>query len=167
MERILVIGCPGSGKSTFSRQLARRLKLPLIPLDQLNWQANGENVSKEVFRARLNRVLKAPRWIIDGNYGSTMDQRLARADAVIFLDYPVELCLQGVLARRGKPRPDLPWVEPADYVDEEFLDFIRAYPRHSRPQVLNLLEKHTHLAVIRFETRQEAADYLKKIKQAP
>ena len=103
-----MIGCPGSGKSTFSRELQEITGLPLHHLDLLYWNSDRTIVAKEVFLERLRAVLKEPCWIIDGNYASSMELRLQRADTVFFLDYPTELCLTGVEDRRGKPRPDLP-----------------------------------------------------------
>ena len=88
MERILVIGSPGSGKSTFSRALAQRKQLPLVYLDRLFWNADKTTV--------------------DGNYGRTLEMRLERCTQVFFLDLPVEVCLESVRARRGTVRPDMP-----------------------------------------------------------
>ena len=163
MDRVLVIGCPGSGKSTFSRALAEKTGLPVVHLDQLNWNADRTTVAKEVFRERLRKAMEEPEWIIDGNYGSTMEARLAACDAVFFLDYPTEVCLNGVLSRRGTARPDMPWVEDPNDVDEEFLDFVRAYEHESRPTVLALLEQYQDREIVVFRSREEAARYLEML----
>ena len=109
MQKALIIGSPGSGKSTFARALHEATGLPLIHLDNLFWNADKTNVEKEVFLARLEDALQRERWIIDGNYLSTMDKRLAACDTVFFLDYPVDVCLEGIRQRQGQPRPDMPW----------------------------------------------------------
>ena len=76
MKRIMVIGCPGSGKSTFSRELHSKTCIPLYHLDMLHWNADRTTVEKRVFLERLSNVLEKDEWIIDGNYGSTMELRM-------------------------------------------------------------------------------------------
>lgn len=157
-RRVAVIGCPGSGKSTFSRRLHDLLGLPLHHLDLLYWNSDRTTVSKEEFRARLQAVIETDHWIIDGNYSSTMELRLAACDAVFFLDYPTEVCLMGIRARQGQVRSDLPWVETSD--DADFLDFVRRFAAESKPQILDLLAKYPQKAVMTLHSREEADRYL-------
>ena len=143
MKKIIVIGCPGSGKSTFSRELHKITDIPLFHLDMLYWNADKTTVGKEVFRKRLCEILKKDEWIIDGNYGATMELRLSECDTVIFLDYPTDICLDGIRERRGKPRSDMPWFE-TDGEDAEFIEFIKNYNSQSRPKVIELLDKYSY-----------------------
>lgn len=154
MKRVLVIGCPGSGKSTFSRALAERTNLPLCHLDMLFWNADKTTVAREVFHERLSALLESDAWIIDGNYFSTMEWRLSFADTVFFLDYPTDVCLAGIASRRGKERPDMPWIE--EQTDEEFLAFIRAFDTDMRPEILSLLDTCAGKDIHIFHTREEA-----------
>lgn len=161
MKRVIVIGCPGSGKSTFSVALHKATGILLFHLDQLYWNADKTTVEKSVFHRRLANVLDQDAWILDGNYASTMEWRMQACDTVIFLDYPVEVCLQGVAQRRGKPRGDIPWVETEE--DEEFTEFIRCYRRDNRPQVLELLAKYADKSVFIFTDRTQAEEFLNKV----
>ena len=158
MKRIMIIGCPGSGKSTFARGLAEKTGLPLYYLDMMYWNPDRTTKPKEEFRATLRETVALPEWIIDGNYGSTLELRMEACDTVIFLDFPVEVCIAGVEERRGKPRPDMPWVETEP--DLEFIEFIRKYNEESRPKVIDLLEKYCEKEIIIFKSRAEADEYL-------
>lgn len=164
MKKVIIIGCPGSGKSTFARALHDITRLPLYHLDMLYWNVDRTTVSKEVFLARLAETIEKENWIIDGNYGSTMEVRLQACDTVFFLDYPLEVCMDGIMSRRGKERPDMPWIEPEDDVDEEFVEFIKSYNSESRPTVMELLDKYADKEIIIFKSRDEAETFLKKLQ---
>ena len=126
------------------------------------WNADRTTVDKSVFFAGLRAIIETESWIIDGNYGSTMEMRLAACDTVFFLDYPPEVCLSGVEERRGKPRPDMPWVETEP--DEEFISFIKNYHTDSRPKVMELFEKYSDKNIIIFKSRAEADAFLTSIE---
>lgn len=159
MKKVIVIGCPGSGKSWFSRALHDKTGIPLYHLDLMYWRADRTTVDKVVFRERLRSTIEKEEWIIDGNYGSTMEMRMEACDTVFFLDYPVEVCLSGMEERRGKSRPDMPWVETEG--DEEFIAFIKNYSTDSRPQVMELLGRYSDKNIVIFKTRAEADAFLK------
>lgn len=162
MNKAIIIGCPGSGKSTFSRALHKKTKLPLYHLDMLYWNSDRTTVSKEVFRERLQSVLVLDKWIIDGNYGSTIEMRLKECNTVFFLDYPLEVCIDGVRQRKGTVRTDMPWVETED--DEEFLQFIRDFEAQSKPKIIELLSKYKDKDVIIFKSREDADRYLENLR---
>ena len=122
------------------------------------WNADKTTVTRDIFRARLAEVLKQDSYIVDGNYQSTMEIRLANCDTVFFLDYDLETCLSGVISRMGKPREDMPWTETEE--DPEFMTFIKAYISESRPKVLDLLEKYKDKNIIVFHSREESEKYL-------
>ena len=158
MKKIIVIGCPGSGKSFFSRALHHKTGLPIHHLDMMYWNADKTTVEKSIFRERLASVLSQDEWIIDGNYGSTMNQRMAACDTVFFLDLPLETCLDGVRERRGKPRADMPWIETEE--DLEFTEFIKNYNETQRPKVLELLQKYSDKTIVIFRSREEVDRFL-------
>ena len=108
MKKVIVIGCPGSGKSHFSRLLGEKVKLPVYHLDMMFWNADKTTVSSDVFLSRLQSVLREDEWIIDGNFSSTLELRAGACDVIFFLDYALDVCLDGVISRRGKQRPDIP-----------------------------------------------------------
>ena len=158
MKKVIVIGCPGSGKSTVSRALHNKTGIQLYHLDMMYWNADKTTVEKGVFLERLSAVLEKDEWIIDGNYGATMELRMAACDTVIFLDYPLDVCLDGIRERRGKPRSDMPWIETEE--DAEFIEFIKNYNEQQKPKVLELLEKYRDKNIIIFKSREQADAFL-------
>lgn len=163
MKRIMVIGCPGSGKSTFSRALHKLTGIPLYHLDLMYWNPDRTTVDKAVFLERLSNAIQLPEWILDGNYGSTIEFRLQACDTVVFLDYPLAVCLDGVRSRRGKARADMPWIENEQEEDAEFIEFIKNYNSHSRPRVMELLDKYAYKDIHIFKTRNEADEFLNQL----
>lgn len=161
MKKIIVIGCPGSGKSTFSRALHELTGIALFHLDMMYHNADRTTVPREVLIERQKAVMAQDEWIIDGNYGSTMEMRLRECDTVFFLDYPTEVCLSGIESRKGKPRPDMPWVE--EETDEEFIAVVRSFGTVKRPDVLRLLEQYSDRNIIIFKSREESDRYLERL----
>ncbi len=161
MQKVIVIGCPGSGKSRFSRRLAELTGLPLFHLDLFYHNADKTTVSREVFDSRLGSALSGGEWIIDGNYGRTMERRLAECDTVFLFDYPTEICLRGLDERRGKPRPDMPWVETEP--DEEFVEYVRQFSQTGTPKIYERLAKCPNLSLAVFKSREETDAYLAEL----
>lgn len=159
-DKNIVIGCPGSGKSTFSRKLHELTGIPLYHLDMMYWNTDRTTVDNSVFRERLSTVMQNKQWIIDGNYGSTIELRMNACDTVFFLDYPTDVCLEGVRERRGKARSDMPWVEDTDEEDMNFIEFIKDYNLHSRPLIIDLFNKYSDKAIHIFKNRNEADNFL-------
>ncbi len=161
MNKVIVIGCPGAGKSTFSRLLRDKTELPLFHLDLFFWKADKTTVSRKEFDERLWEIVKQDRWIIDGNYGRTLELRLKECDTVFFLDFPVDVCLEGVKSRIGKVREDLPWVEQE--LDEEFREWILGFPEKELPHIYFLLERYANKNIIVFHSHSEVNGYLQKL----
>lgn len=164
MKKVIVIGCPGSGKSTFSKALHKITGIALCHLDMMFWNGDKTTVEKSVFYHRLANTIQKDEWIIDGNYGSTMELRMRSCDTVVFLDYPLDVCLEGIKERKGKFRSDMPWVE-TDGEDEGFLEFIKNYNSQSRPQVMELLKKYSHKNIFIFTSRTEADEFLTQLQR--
>ncbi|TCD46251.1 adenylate kinase [Streptococcus sp. X16XC17] len=162
MKKIIIIGCPGSGKSTLARKLAEKTDLPLTHLDLLYWQSDKTTVEEDLFVERQKSVLRQGKWIIDGNYGASLEMRVAACDTIIFLDFSVEDCLAGVRERIGKKRPDMPWIETEE--DQEFLEFIQSFGQTSRPKILALIEQYPEKSTIILKNRKAVQDFLNDIK---
>ena len=159
MKRILVIGCPGAGKSTFARKLRDLTGLPLYYLDRIYHRADRTTVSREEFDAALQQIMETDRWIIDGNYQRTLEMRLKECDTAFFLDYPLELCLGGAASRVGTVREDLPWVESE--LDPEFRQYILDFPKEQLPHIYELIERYrSNVKIFTFHTREETDEWI-------
>lgn len=161
-RKIIVIGSPGSGKSTFSRKLSTLTNLPLYYLDMLWHKKDRTNASAVEFDKKLSKIIELDEWIIDGHYHRTLENRLKSCDTVFLFDLPTEICMSGAAERIGKKRCDLPWIE--NELDEEFKQAIINFPNIKLPQTYELLEKYRkNKNIIIFKTRDEADSYLKKL----
>lgn len=161
MLKIIVIGSPGAGKSTFARKLSEMTEIPLYYLDMLWHKPDRTNISREEFEVQLEKIMKEEQWIIDGNYLRTLEVRLKECDTVFLLDFPVEVCLSGAKARIGKKREDMPWVELE--FDEEFKKWILDFSKDQLPQIYEMLEKYKeNKKIFIFKSRKEADDYFLK-----
>ena len=158
MRKIIVIGCPGSGKSTFSRALHGKTGIPLYHLDMMYWNADKTTVERSVFLERLSAVIEKDAWIIDGNYASSMEMRMSACDTVFFLDYPTEVCLGGIKERMGKVRSDIPWVETEE--DAEFVELVKNFNGAQRDKISALLERYKSKSIFVFTSREEANVFL-------
>jgi adenylate kinase family enzyme len=142
MERVVVIGAGGAGKSTFAAALARTLDLPLVHLDAIHWRAGWRPTPPDEWRERVRELAGGPRWVMDGNYGGTLDLRLERCDTAILLDLPRALCLWRVVWRQlryiGRTRPDMA-AGCRERLTWEFVTWVWRYRATRRDAILRRL----------------------------
>ena len=167
LQKILVIGCCGAGKSTFSKKLHSILNLEIIHLDQYYHKPNWEEAEEDEWKKIVNSLVQKPSWIMDGNYGGTFDVRFKEADTIIYLDYSTILCFWRVIRRivkhHGKVRPDMP-EGCKERFDLEFLYFVLTFNRKFRKgiiQKLNLVKDEKKVQV--FKTDKQADKFLGQI----
>ena len=160
MNRVAIIGCPGSGKSTFARKLHEKTGLPLVHLDNIWWKPDRTHITREAFDERLAAILSEDAWIVDGNYSRTVETRIAAADTVLFLDYDEQTCMDGVRMRVGQTRTDMPWTERT--LDPELVALVEGFRTVQRPEILELLHRYADKDIRIFCTRAEADAWLEQ-----
>ena len=168
MERIIIIGCGGAGKSTLARKLGEVLDLPVVHLDKLFWKPGWVEMEREEFDALLQVELQKEKWIMDGNFNRTMPERIKRCDTIIYLDFSRFACLMGVLKRvittYGKVRPDMGEGCP-ERIDLEFLKWVWNFNKNKRESYYKLLNEAENVETIVLKNRRAVKLFLKSLKQ--
>ena len=167
MERILIIGCGGAGKSTLARQLGEKLDLPVIHLDQIWWApGNWQHRERDEFDKLVIAELEKAQWIMDGNFNRTMPMRAAKCDTIIYLDFNRVTCLfswiRRVITNWGHARIDM---APgcAEWFDPEMAAWIWSYNKNNRENNYRLLNEAQGVETIVLKNRRRVKQFLKQL----
>ena len=167
MERILVIGCGGAGKSTLARQLGEKLKLPVVHLDSIFWLPNWVERNRDEFDELVRQELMKQTWIMDGNFNRTLPERVKYCDTIIYLDFSRMACLLGVLKRiittYGTVRPDMGEGCPERF-DLEFLKWVWNFNKNKRESYYRLLNETEGVNTIVLKNRRMVKRFLKELE---
>lgn len=164
MKKVIIIGCPGSGKTTFAEKLQRVTNLPLYYLDAIWHKPDRTHISREEYDKKLSEIFRTEEWIIDGNYSRTIEQRIHNSDTIFLFDLPTRVCLQGATERLGKERYDVPWIDTE--LDFNLKKQIEEFPDNVLPRIYELLAKsNDDKNIIIFKSRAEADEYLDRIQR--
>ncbi len=161
MKKIIIIGCPGAGKSTFARKLRDKLGIELFYLDSIYHKEDRTTISREEFDAILADIMKNEQWIIDGNYQRTIPARLQNCDTVFLLDYPLETCISGAKARLGIKREEMPWVD--NKLDSELESTILDFSEKQLPDIYKYLSEYNNSSKYIFKSREEADSFIEQL----
>lgn len=169
MKKILIIGSGGAGKSTLARHLGDALGIEVIHLDKLHWKPNWTSPPKEEWRKTVEQELKKDSWVMDGNFGGTMEMRLAVSDTVIYLDFPRTICLYRALKRifiyYNKTRPDM-GEGCREKLDFEFLGWVWNFPTRAKPEIEERLKRLTgDQKIIKLRSPREVEKFLKDLSK--
>lgn len=156
MDKIIVIGCPGSGKSYFSNKLNKKLGIPVYHLDNIWWKSDGTHILRDEFDGKLRQLFETDYWILDGDYSRTYKMRMDACDTIVFLNYSKEQCMEGIHERVATERNDC----PINVIDEGLLREIEKYDTINRNEILELLQEYQEKEIYVFHTREEADLFL-------
>lgn len=168
MQRIVIVGSSGSGKSTLTRELGKKLDLPIVHLDKYYWHPGWVSTPTPVWQEKVAELVQDEKWIMDGNYRCTLDMRLQVADTIVFLDLPRWVCAYRAIKRRiqyrNKPRPDMAEGCQETLFKPDFPEFLLRiwdYPNRAKPDVeKQLLALDPRKRVIRLNSRAAANKFL-------
>lgn len=168
MKRVLLLGAGSSGKSTLAKRLARKTGLPLIHLDGIYWRSGWNETPKQEWVSTIERLIQQPEWIMDGNYGGTLDLRLTASDTVIIMDTSPWSCIGRLVKRRlrhaGRSRPEMALGCP-ERLDAKFLWWMATYRMRRVPDILAKLRKaqHSDKSIIVLRSALEAESFIRGI----
>ena len=160
MRRVLVVGAGGAGKSTFARELGRRTGLPVVHLDHHYWRPGWVPTPDPEWNERVTELLAPDAWILDGNYGGTLDLRAQACDTIILLDLPMTRSLTGIVRRRFSRRTPLQAPGCPDRLEPEFVRWVATYRRRTRPRVLALAAAPRAWDFVQLASRGAVRDFL-------
>lgn len=165
MERVAVVGCGGSGKSYVARELGRLLDLPVIHMDAVYFDDQWNPLPIERFEAVQRELVAAPRWVMDGNYNSTIDIRLQAANTVVFMNLPTHVCPWGILSRQLRHGPGQNHQNGVyNRITRDVLWYVLGYRRKMRPRVLAKIEEHaSHARLITLTGRGHTRRFLRQV----
>ena len=168
MEKVVIIGCGGAGKSTLARKLGEKTGLPVVHLDSIFWLPGWVEMEKDAFDQRLREDMAKPQWIIDGNYNRTMAERVAHCDTIIYLDFSRFACLRGVIWRFltniGKTRPDMgPGCK--EKIDGEFIRWVWNFNKTKREPYYRMLNEAEGKETIVLKNRRMVKQFLRSVER--
>lgn len=167
MKKILIIGSGGAGKSTLSRRLKDATGIEVIHLDKVFWRPNWVETPKDEWEKTIGNLIKKDSWIMDGNFGGTLQMRFAACDTVIFLDVPRTICVRQAFTRflfyKGNSRPDMA-EGCGEKFDLEFYKWIWDFPKRTKPKIEGLINQFRDTKnIIRLTSKKEIENFLKKL----
>ncbi len=168
MQRVMIVGQPGAGKSTFARKLGAVTGLPVVHIDHIHWKTGWVERERVEKTALCREVHARPEWIFEGGHSTTWGERLERADTLIWLDRGLALRVWRVVWRTlrqyGKNRPDLPDGCPEQF-SAEFYGFIWRTRRSARRRMAALVaDAPGDKTVLRFRSNREEDAFLKSLQ---
>ena len=164
-KKISIIGCPGSGKSTLSVQLAKILNLEVIHLDKVYWKPYWVNISKEEFDEKHDEILKKESFILDGNYNRTISKRLEKCDLVIYLDYDSQVCIDSYIQRvKDGSIKDFITENCVETLDEDFNNYISSYNEKNRENNYKKIYD-SNIKYIILNNRDEKDEFINSIRR--
>lgn len=167
MKRILIIGSGGSGKSTLARRLGEKTGIEVVHLDKLFWNPGWVRTEKKEWLEIVRQALEKESWIMDGNFGSTIEMRIRACDTIIFLDLPRYVCMYRILKRwvvyRNKSRPDMaPGCD--EKINLEFFMWVWNYPTRSKPEKELVIERYANeKTIVRLKSNKEIEEFMRTI----
>lgn len=165
-KKIIIIGCGGSGKTTFAKELSKKTGFPVVHLDQLYWRAGWKHASQAEFDSLLKDELVKDSWIMDGNFNRTIQERVKYCDAIIYFDFPRITCLLGVIKRvltnYGKTRTDM-GVDCPEKFDMEFLKWVWNFNKNNRDEYYKILSNSKDRDIFIVHTHKECRKLINQL----
>lgn len=159
-KKILIIGCPGSGKSYLSKALSNKTGIPCFHIDNLYWNLDKTHIEREELITKFDEIFKLDSFILEGNYQSTLEYRAKFSDTIIFLDFSLDDCIKGIRERTNKERDDIPWIQN-DIDSEVLIAWINDFSIRERPIIIDIINSFKGKVIV-LKNKEEVNEYLKR-----
>ena len=173
LDRILIVGGSCTGKTTLATQIAKKMSIPRIELDELHWEPNWQEKPRDEFRANVQQAVAQPRWVCDGMYTFLKDLTWTRATTLVWLDYSFPLVIQRAIRRTAKRillretlyNGNRETFTKTFFNRDSILLWVLTSHRGRHQQIRNLIAmpEHAHLNVVQCQKPVEAARFLENI----
>lgn len=158
MQRIIIMGCPGSGKTYVAQKLGERLDISVIYLDKLWRGKEGSHISKEEFDTRMEKALALDSWIMDGDFSRTMEMRLKKCDTIVYLNLPRRICLRNLFRRAWAARKD----PNGEKLTKEKVQYVWNYRKQNRIRNDIWIAKTKHAQVVTLRSNRQVRAFLEE-----
>ena len=164
IDKICIIGGSGTGKTTLSNNLSQNLNLPVYHIDGINYLKNWEPRDKEIRDKIILERTEESKWIIDGTYSSTLQQRIDKSDLVIFLDYSritqVKSVMQRFIKNHGKEKEEIPGCK--EKMDMKFFLFVWNWRKRKRDSIVDIIKNIENDKILIFKNRRQLNNWFYK-----
>ena len=159
-RRILIIGCPGSGKSYLSIELSKKTKIPCFHIDNLYWNQDKTHIERDELIKKYQDIFCLDEFILEGNYQATLEYRVQYADTIIYLDFSLDDCIKGIRKRTNQSRSDIPWIQNEED-GEQLIAWIKEFDVREKPVITSILSGFKG-EIITLHNKEEVNEYLKR-----
>ncbi len=161
INKISIVGGSGTGKTTLSNNLGKKLNLPIYHMDAFHYAENWKVRNKKERDKKILSKLEEDKWIIDGTYSSTLKERVEESDFVIFLDYSTATRIKGVVERYlknpGNEKEEIPGCK--ERISIELLKSVLRWKRHKRHQIIEILKVVEKHKIVVFHNRKQLNEW--------
>lgn len=165
MNKIILIGCPGSGKSTLSFKLEEILKYPVLHLDKIYHIDNENHITNDELKQLVFEFAsKYDKWIIDGNYQRSLEQRMGLCDTIVYLDFPTDVCTKNIVDRSKKEKTkDMADGFDNSKISTEFVERVKKFNEEQRPLIYEMLKNYKNKKIIILKNYAEVDKFWKSL----
>lgn len=164
MQKVAIVGCGGSGKSHLARQLGAIVNAPVTHLDAVYFDDDWNTLPMEKFSTAQRDLVAEPRWVIDGNYNSTLPIRLEACDTVVLLDVSTVAALWGIFSRQIRHGAGHKGNGVHNRITWGVIKYVATYRRKMRPRVLAKINEHAaeRAEVVLLTSRRHSRRWLRQ-----
>ena len=165
MKKVAIVGCGGSGKSHVARALGDVLDAPVTHLDAAFYDDEWNALPMDKFAELQRELVAGPRWVIDGNYNSTLQIRLESCDTVVLMDVSTISALYGIFSRQLRHGAGHKGNGVHNRIHWGVIKYVATYRRRMRPRVMAKIDEFAsgRADVVLLTNRRQTRRWLQQV----